>query len=483
MDSTVSKAELRSLIELPRGCEVYLGEAIRWIASGRGVPASWEAAELALIAKCATGEVVASGHPEGADAPHHEVIDKTVWRAGTVSGKRTLHVSTIDRSLGSELGGVVSLTYEDSTAIWKTWESVGIPVEQVLDAWPPIGSFATDWADELPDFRDQRSLLIEAVEAGNMFLPEAEKVAAENGLQPLSPAADPAAFPVMHMDDWTAEMVMAWIIWRNPLNVVHFYKPFHQNQFAVRSPFDQVSEPDLDGIRHRIDWEVAIADLDGKERQIINYEAALEELLNALQRGEINADGTKLRTMDTETIGAREWRRLTLIHDGELGTVAANNLGLPIYADILISSSQVVRIWPGAGNSSETDANSLVGTRRQSAMPGEKLKSIQGSAAPASIRMDESFIPEACHGISSPNAVEGSPSDGDDEEIPTARNSKRARVKPYLLKMFPNGIPTELSDTRLHQLVADAMDDAAKKNPLLEKAPSRETILRAAARK
>ncbi|KQQ38336.1 hypothetical protein ASG19_04595 [Rhizobium sp. Leaf306] len=381
MVSNVSQIGSRSIFELPHGCEIYLGEAINWISSGRGVPASREDAEQDLIAKCASGEVVASGNPAGSDEPYHEVIDKTVWRAGAVCGNRILCVSTIDDSLGSEFGGVVSLTYENSKAIWKTWKSVCIPVEQLLDVWPPFGSVAINWTEQFPDFQDERSLLIEAVKCGNMFLPEAEKVAAENGFPPLVPEVQAADFAVMDMDDWAVEMVMAWIVWRNPLNVAHFHKEFHNKKFAVQSPFDDVPEPNLEGIRHWLDGKTA----NGQEESP-TYEKALRELFKALKSGDVDADGTNLRTMNDEKIDACEWRRLTLIHDDEVGTVAANNLSLQIYADILINASQVIRTWPGADYPSETDANSSVGSKRQSALPGETLKSVRGSAAPASIR-------------------------------------------------------------------------------------------------
>ncbi|MGO6898740.1 hypothetical protein ACCT15_35670 [Rhizobium ruizarguesonis] len=70
-----------------------------------------------------------------------------------------------------------------------------------------------------------------------------------------------------------------------------------------------------------------------------------------------------------------------------------------------------------------------------------------------------------------------------DAEGEMRRKSKRTRVRPFIERIFPDGIPDEISDTQVYRLIAKAMDEAARRDPLLEGAPSRETILRAAGRK
>lgn len=221
------------------------------------------------------------------------------------------------------------------------------------DEW---GGCKVNWSDELPDCFDERGLLIEAVKAGNMPLWKAEQVAAEKGFLPLAPEPDPSALNVMELRDWTAEMVMAWIIWRDPQRVAHFHKPFHQANFPIKSPFDSIAEPDLNGIKEELDQVAAL-----KEQELgdaPSYEKVLEELLDALQSRKISADGTKLRTMDTEDIGAREWLRLTPIYGEGGATVAVNRLGLQIYGDILFNAHDVVRAWPQLESSSGASSNS-----------------------------------------------------------------------------------------------------------------------------
>lgn len=65
------------------------------------------------------------------------------------------------------------------------------------------------------------------------------------------------------------------------------------------------------------------------------------------------------------------------------------------------------------------------------------------------------------------------------------RRSKRLVVKQFIDRLFPDGVPdvSIMSDTHFVNQVAKAMETARKENPILEKAPSRETILRAAGRK
>jgi|GEM_PF-3733674 len=74
-----------------------------------------------------------------------------------------------------------------------------------------------------------------------------------------------------------------------------------------------------------------------------------------------------------------------------------------------------------------------------------------------------------------------------EQKVPSeqTRRSKRLVVKKFIHRLFPDGVPdvSAMSDTHFVNLVAKAMEQARKEDPLLEKAPSRETILRAAGRK
>ncbi|NEH52937.1 hypothetical protein GR210_29635 [Rhizobium leguminosarum] len=178
--------------------------------------------------------------------------------------------------------------------------------------------------DDLPDFSD----------------PER---AQDEWVQP-----DPADFAVMEMDDWTIEMVLAWIIWRDATEVVRFNRDYHK---LLTSPFEaqfgSIAPPTLKGIQEQLDWYSNLKDGFGTpDRSYLTYNSALKELKSALRNELIVADGMDLHSMKSRTIGSDEWKRLNpVVGDGQ-AAILVNNFDVPIFGDILFERQQVVEKWP-----------------------------------------------------------------------------------------------------------------------------------------
>jgi hypothetical protein len=173
---------------------------------------------------------------------------------------------------------------------------------------------------------------------------------------------------------------------------------------------------------------------------------AMAELWDQLDKGHIHATGVTLGGQFVE-IDQSLWSRLLLKNDSLDDFRSANEATLIIpatdvyFRDVGFRSAEILNLW-----------GPLQPPRSYEAKPLTK---------------------EATH--ASPIA-------------PTERarqKSQQNRVKPFLDQLFPGGLPdpSQLTDTQLVEKVAKAMDGAAKIDPNLGKAPSRETILRAAGRK
>lgn len=314
---------------------------------------------------------------------------------------------------------------------------------------------------------ERREEILKLVQTGQMEPLVADQIVEDEVLYPLSTNPHVNSIDVFKLPHWTIEMVLAWIIGRHREDVLLFHDPF-RTKIVIWKPL--VSGDKQTGYELVYEEPASIRALDLHALQSLDEdadersEAAKVKLWAALEKGSIRAAAYDMLNKGVVTIAEVEWAYLTFSDtEAQPATLRFKSSNETRYSDIKFKSVDVRALWPPRGDPTEPR---------------------WFSPHPHSIyRIDEHFIPEACHVISSPDVVEGSPTDDDCEEIATARNSKRARVKHYILQIFPDGIPTELSDSRLSRLIADAMDEAAKKNPLLEKAPSRETILRAAGRK
>jgi hypothetical protein len=200
----------------------------------------------------------------------------------------------------------------------------------------------------LNDFRDERRELIEAVESGRLFHAEAEDIAAGKGLFPLHYQPEPDEFPVMEQLDWTIEMVVAWIIWRDPTEVVKFYGPYHDLWVTPRNPFDATPERTLQGVE-----EVCAT---SEKTPFLSYDDAMKDLMGLLRDGIVSADAVNSSTMKATIIEALEWKRLVLSTHGQATRFSHQT---NVYEDIRFDRQRVVNLWPAGSNLDDETARGI----------------------------------------------------------------------------------------------------------------------------
>src|SRR5690242_18078882 len=71
-----------------------------------------------------------------------------------------------------------------------------------------------------------RDELIDEVKFGRLSPLEAEAEAARLGLEPLAPRPAPSQYNPLGEPWWTLPMTVAWIAWRNALEVLENYDPY-----------------------------------------------------------------------------------------------------------------------------------------------------------------------------------------------------------------------------------------------------------------
>lgn len=219
-------------------------------------------------------------------------------------------------------------------------------------------------SEGLPHFRDERAELIEAVESGQMFSTDAEVAAKKLGLSALNVCPDIADFAVMDLPDWSIEMAVAWIIWRNPEKVTQFHQPYHRLWTTPRSPFDNTPELSLAGVRMWLDFTAT----NGNQPIVESFEQAVNSLSHALRTGSITASAINIETRKAVTIASSDWRYL--IVDSTTDTSTAFRFPSspdPIYTAIRLDRETVLGIWGAASSLSaksveDIGANALLKT-------------------------------------------------------------------------------------------------------------------------
>jgi len=239
------------------------------------------------------------------------------------------HLEILDTSSGS-----VSLGIPPSTT--ANYKRVAVPRSKLreLEAIAEV--------EDLPDFRDERAILIEMVEDGRLLLHDAEQIAQQKGLPPLAVVPDDSEYRVMEMSEWTIEMVLAWIVWQDEQRVRYFYQPYHRILTAPRSPFGVTPEATLGGIQHLLDMEAALQPGIDALTEVVSYEDALRSLVEALQSGDVTAEATELRTMKLVDVPAREWGRLTPVMNETGANILMNGFNVAVYGDVRFDRAQIV---------------------------------------------------------------------------------------------------------------------------------------------
>ncbi|MGO7087736.1 hypothetical protein AB9E14_06365 [Rhizobium leguminosarum] len=250
------------------------------------------------------------------------------------------------------------------------------------------------------------------------------------------PQPRPDHFAVMDMDDWSIEMVLAWILWRDPVQVVRFDRDFHKALTVDECIFDTIPAPTLGGLQELLQTQASVDD--------ISFDVAFRRLRAALRSGNIVADATHLASMDSLSIPAEQWKRLVAVPDVDQRTVLANGFNVAMYGDVWLDRKSVMRLWPADADEPPMEAESA---------PIFRSPMIE----------------------SEPEIDVGKP-----------RRTKQRLVKRALDLLFPDGRypdASEMTNAALIEKVGKVMMEQKEKNSSLEGPPSNDTILRAAGRK
>ncbi|MBB2720165.1 UNVERIFIED_ORG: hypothetical protein GGD48_005445 [Rhizobium etli] len=224
----------------------------------------------------------------------------------------------------------------------------------VQDAGPSPQWINSIDANELPDFRDERDILIDAVESGRMLLSVAENLAAEKGLQPIKVDPDPADFAVFEMASWSIEMVVAWIMSRDPYEVAKFHHEFHRRWTMYSSPFDVYPELSLKFVREHFETRSNVVP------SVETFNSATNLLANALENGIVKSRAINLTTLADGDIEPGKWQYLSPVKSGSAPTQFIDPAGT-CFGEIRLLSRAVVETWPPTKadprQASEPDAN------------------------------------------------------------------------------------------------------------------------------
>lgn len=201
------------------------------------------------------------------------------------------------------------------------------------------------------EIEQRRDDIIGLVQKGGMQPDEADRIAVDEDLGTFAEKPDPARFDVMNFVSWPLEMVMAWIIWRDPVKVTEFHTPFREDWIYWR-PLD-FSRP-LAGRGRRWSLEskgpatlrgVSVAAALGAAASrgdvLMGFDEAKEALWRRLESDDVAAHGRNFETGHSEKIEAFHWAELRIDWD------APNKVGYaPTYINVRCNVGEITKWWP-----------------------------------------------------------------------------------------------------------------------------------------
>ena len=222
------------------------------------------------------------------------------------------------------------------------------------------------------DFRGrERDRLLDQVSLGEMSPQEAEDEAKEKGVGPFAVRPDPALHDPLKKPFWTLAMALAWIVYRDPSQVMEWDNEFRGNWMEWRplGPGHQLRPVTLvDGKRFE-EWGAISADPDQTPDGLFSAIAtAKAELWSALLEGKITAEAIPAGERRRASVQAYEWQDMT--------TARANGLGLErlifeltpgqdAYLDPRLPRNAILEIWPGGPLGTEDAAPRAKGPKKR----------------------------------------------------------------------------------------------------------------------
>lgn len=214
---------------------------------------------------------------------------------------------------------------------------------------------------------ERRDEIIEMVEEGSLEPSKADKLAADEGLRPLSFIPDANDFDVMNIASWTLEMTVAWIIWRDGAEIAPYYERFVEKcvdwkrlpvRFVAKAPgqrpqpvsryeLGQREKPGLQAVKEGSGWRYQVkVDKGSAVPRYVEYNDAIRVLRARLEEGSLVAHGVKIENLRPSEIEPFEWRylRLSEVNIGPSPAVSTVT-NEAIYRNITFLRSAVMKWW------------------------------------------------------------------------------------------------------------------------------------------
>lgn len=198
----------------------------------------------------------------------------------------------------------------------------------------------------------ERDRLLDQVSLGEMSPQEAEDEAKEKGVGPFAVRPDPALHDPLKKPFWTLAMALAWIVYRDPSQVMEWDNEFRGNWMEWRplGPGHELRPVTLvDGKRFE-EWGAISADPDQTPEGLLSKIAtAKAELWSMLTDGKLVASGFAIDRGELVPISRIQWVGLINHRIGYAGGPEPFSLSAAprrmVYRDLLFERSKIVRLW------------------------------------------------------------------------------------------------------------------------------------------
>lgn len=206
--------------------------------------------------------------------------------------------------------------------------------------------------------RPGRDDLIEHVKYGRMSPDEAEAEAARFGLERLASSPEPRKYNPMGEAWWTLPMTVAWIAWRDPLEVLRCYDPYrvqcldwHYQEWRLGSD-GPIHKGHFLKERHRATlsllslaerYDIATDVVSESSAGVLDAKA---HLWKALQANLLQATGIPNDGEQRKPIPDYEWRDLQAIEERGRDVVRYDRLSATGYNEISLRRHSIMTLWP-----------------------------------------------------------------------------------------------------------------------------------------
>jgi hypothetical protein len=319
----------------PRDGYLFLGEALRWIATQGGrldsaeAPARWEEAEQELFSRLGGGALIAEGaNNEGEYVP----ISAGLWPLASSGYEPNRPTVVYPDRIGGTFGGTLEAGLERR-------EGIRVRKVDVARFWP----------------FSPRDTLITWVQRGRVTPEHAEAEATRLGLAPLLARPNPADFDARAEPYWTIGMVLTWLMTLDTDCVREACEKWREtSEFWSCKKWQVPGGPIYEGCSLERVGPFGIMDLHvlegtwrdaGKLKR--EWHASWEQLSAALKRDELQAYGVPESGGERTLILPFHWQDLAL-YENRRGRLAVRvKPGLDHgYEDVVIASTALLALWP-----------------------------------------------------------------------------------------------------------------------------------------